>query len=69
MKNDEHTPSHFAAARRTIGVSSVPSAAKLLRNSSWSCGGTLSYIEGKRAHDDVLDVNHSPCASRFRRGI
>ena len=63
------TPSHLAAARRTIGVSSAPNAAKDLRSSSWIVGGTFGYTAGYNAAEDVRDVNHSPCESRFSKGM
>ena len=63
------TPSHFAAARLTIGVSSDARAAKALRISSFIDGETFAYTGEYRAAEEVRDVNHSPPDKRVKRGI
>lgn len=64
----ELTPRAFAAARRTMGVSSEHSPANMRRISSCILGAAWGYGAAKRAHADVRDVNQSPVDRRRRRG-
>lgn len=62
------TPRAFAAALRTIGVSSPQRLVNILLISSCTGVDALEYGDANSAHADVRDVNQSPCARRRRRG-
>ena len=63
------TPSHLAAALRTIGVSSAVRAVNAFRMSSFIWEETFAYTGEYKAAEDVREVNHSACAKRLSSGI
>lgn len=61
---EQRTPSHLAAALRTMGVSSAPNLANAFLNSSCVAGDAFGYTGENNAADEVLDVNQSPWQRR-----
>ena len=55
-----NSPSLEAAARRTIGVSSLHSCSKFCRNSVLMVEEVRGYATEKRPQADVREVNQSP---------
>lgn len=62
------TPSALAAARRTMGVSSVARSLNKPLISVWDSWSTKGYAVANKAQAEVREVNQSPRASRRRRG-